>query len=87
MPLDFDLKHAFWAVAGSAVGAIAGYLFGIVLYIVMIASSAFSSNGSIAAAASNAGVFPMLFAVTLAAVGFFGGYYISSNGSAPKTAA
>jgi len=86
MALDFDLKHAFWAAAGAAVGAIAGYLLGIVLYVVMIASSAFApSNSPILTAATNAGVFPMLFALLLGALGFFGGYVVSAkeNNKAP----
>jgi len=83
MALDFDLQHAFWAAAGAAVGAIAGYLLGVVLYIVMISSAAFSSNVSVTNAASNAGVFPMLFTITLAALGFFGGYYVSSKNKTP----
>ncbi len=81
MPLDFDLKHAFWAAAGAAVGAIAGYLLGIVLYVIMIASSAFAPSGSpILTAATNAGVFPVLSALLLGALGFFGGYVVSAKG-------
>ena len=96
MAIDFDLKHAFYGGAGAAIGAIAGYLLGIVLYIVMLSSSAFvpsptltnsaltSSSSPIVIAAGNAGVFPMLFAVTLAALGFFAGFYKAST--EPKVA-
>ena len=89
MALDFDLEHAFWAGAGAAVGAIGGYMLGIVLYVIMIASSAFAPYGSpVITAATNAGVFPMLFAMTFAAFGFFGGYYVSAknkNNKAPAS--
>jgi len=84
MAMDFDLKHAFYGGAGAAIGAIAGYLIGIVLYIVMLSSSAFvpvnatNATKSVIIAAGNAGVFPMLFAVTLAALGFFAGFYKAS---------
>ena len=80
MAMDFDLKHAFYGGAGAAVGAISGYLLGLVLYIVMISSSAFvGTNSPVAIAAGNAGVFPMLFAITLAALGFFAGFYKASQ--------
>lgn len=79
MAMDFDLKHAFYGGAGAAIGAISGYLLGIVLYIVLISSAAFSTNLSITTAASNSGVFPMLFAITLAALGFFAGFYKASQ--------
>ena len=92
MAIDFDLKHAFYGGAGAGIGAIAGYLLGIVLYIVMLSSSAFviqsgnatSSSHAIITAAGNAGVFPMLFAITLAALGFFAGFYKAST--EPKAA-
>ena len=79
MAMDFDLKHAFYGGAGAAVGAISGYLLGIVLYIVLISSAAFSTSTPIKTAASNSGVFPMLFAITLAALGFFAGFYKASQ--------
>ena len=82
--VDFDLKHALYGAAGAAVGAIAGYLFGIVLYVVVLSSGALAPAGSgIGALVAQAGVFPLLFAFTLAAMGFFGGYYISAKGQAP----
>ena len=82
MALDFDLKHAFWAAAGAAVGAIAGYLLGIELYMIMLASSAFAPSSSpVVTAATNAGVFPMIFALLLGTLGFFGGYYTSAKDS------
>ena len=89
MAIDFDLKHAFYGGAGAAIGAIAGYLIGIVLYIVMLSSSAFvpvnaTAATSVTTAAGNAGVFPMLFAITLAALGFFAGFYKAST--EPKVA-
>jgi len=79
----FNLKHAMYAGAGAAVGAIVGYLFGIVLYIVLLSSSAFVSSANatvykaIIAAATSAGIFPMLFAISIGAIGFFGGFYMS----------
>ena len=75
----FNLKHAMYAGAGAAIGAIAGYMFGIMLYITILSASAFSSNtiGAVSIAATNAGVFPLLFAIGFAAIGFFGGFYMS----------
>ena len=88
MALDFDLKHAFWAAAGAAVGALGGYLLGIVMYIITVSASAFvpaNSSSPIApiltTVASGASTFPLLFAMILAALGFFGGYYVSSKES------
>ena len=72
----FDLRNAFFAMAGSAVGAIAGYLFGLVLYIITICSSVFSNNVAITTLVASAGVYPLLFAILLAAIGFFAGWYI-----------
>jgi len=84
MALDFDLKHAFWAAAGAAVGALGGYLLGIVLYVITVSALAFvPANSPIAtiltAVASGASTFPLLFTMIIAAIGFFGGYYISSK--------
>ena len=81
MPV-FNLKHAFFSGAGAAVGAIGGYLLGIVLYVVLLASSAFVNANSVAASAiqgftASAGIFPLIFAVAFGAMGFFGGYYLS----------
>jgi len=78
----FNLKHAMYAGAGAAIGAIVGYLFGIMLYVTLLSSSAFvqtgtSAYGAIMAAATSAGIFPMLFAIGFAAIGFFGGFYMS----------
>ena len=90
----FNLKHAFYGAAGAAVGAIGGYLFGIMLFIVLLSSSAFVQTGTpqsaaIYSAASGAGIFPFLFAVALDAMGFFGGYYVSvvTEEAAEKAAA
>jgi len=84
MPLDFDLKHAVYGGAGAAVGAIVGYLLGIVLYVVVLSANAFApSNFTM----PSAGIFPLLFAITFAALGFFGGFYISSKASEPKPTA
>jgi ABC-type transport system involved in multi-copper enzyme maturation permease subunit len=83
MPLDFDLKHAVYGGAGAAVGAIVGYLLGIVLYVVVVAANAIAQSSTV----PNAGIFPLLFAITFAALGFFGGFYISSKASEPKPAA
>lgn len=80
MAMDFDLKHAFYGGAGAAIGAISGYLLGIVLYIVVLSSSAFAiGNKGFTAIVTSAGVFPMLFAITLAALGFFAGFYKASQ--------
>jgi len=89
MALDFDLKHAFWAVAGASVGALGGYMFGIVLYIITVSASAFTpANSPIATilttVASGASTFPLLFAMILSALGFFGGYYVSSSKESNK---
>jgi len=73
----FNLKHAMYAGAGAAIGAIAGYMFGIMLYITILSASAFSTMLAVAAAASNAGIFPLLFAIGFGAIGFFGGFYMS----------
>jgi high-affinity Fe2+/Pb2+ permease len=75
MPLDFDLKHAVYGGAGAAVGAIVGYLLGIVLYVVVLSANAIAQSNIV----TNSGVFPLLFAITFAALGFFGGFYISSK--------
>jgi len=84
MPLDFDLKHAFWGVAGATVGALGGYMLGIVMYIIAVSASAFvPANSPIASIlsviTSGAGTFPLQFAMILAALGFFGGYHESSK--------
>ena len=86
--LDIDLIHAFCGAAFAAVGALAGYMLGVVLYIVMLASSAFSNSNAIVVVANNAGGFPILFAMTLAAIGFFSGFVISRSNAtqAAKTA-
>jgi uncharacterized membrane protein len=77
----YNLKHAMYAGAGAGVGAIVGYLLGIVLYIVLLASSVFAPNTAagqaVVVAAESAGIFPILFAIAFAAIGFFGGFYIS----------
>jgi len=76
----FDLKHAMYAAAGAAIGGIAGYLFGVTLYILLIASSAFaSSNTVVTTFVSSASVIPLIFAASIAAIGFFGGYYLSNK--------
>ncbi|MFP3190238.1 MAG: hypothetical protein RXR31_02725 [Thermoproteota archaeon] len=84
MPLDFDLKHAFWAAAGATAGALGGYLLGIVLYIITVSAAAFvPANSPIAtiltAVVSGASTFPLEVSMMLAALGFFGGYYFSSK--------
>ena len=90
MPLDFDLKHAIYGGAGAAVGAIMGYFLGFIIYIVVLSASAFgvqAYNGTynpIKTMAYNSGLFPLIFAVIFAALGFFGGFYISSKASEPK---
>jgi len=71
----FDLRNAFYAMAGASVGAIAGYLFGLVLYIVVICSSVFSPE-DLSTLVTSAGVYPLLFAILVAAIGFFAGWYI-----------
>jgi cell division protein FtsX len=86
MPLDFDLKHAVYGGAGAAVGAIVGYLLGIVLYVVVLSANAIVGNNS-NLTVPNAGIFPLLFAITFAALGFFGGFYISSKAAEAKPAA
>jgi len=78
----YNLKHAMYAGAGAGVGAVVGYLFGIVLFIILLSSSAFVSTSSpsyqaIETAATSAGIFPMLFTIAFAAIGFFGGFYLS----------
>ena|SRR5271157_5370099 len=75
----FDLKHAFYAMAGAAIGAIAGYLFGLVLYVVTICSSAFTTDTNIATLVTSAGVYPLMFSILIAAIGFFAGWYISHD--------
>ena len=95
MPLDFDLKHAVYGGAGAAIGAIMGYLLGFVLYIVVLSASAFggaafnytTKSNPIAVMAGNSGLFPLIFAVAFAALGFFGGFYISSKASEQKPSA
>ena len=90
MPLDFDLKHAVYGGAGAAIGAIMGYLLGFVLFIVVLSSSAFgnmTATPAIKTMAGNSGLFPLMFAVAFAALGFFGGFYISSKASEQKPAA
>lgn len=80
----FDLRNALYAMAGASVGAIAGYLFGIVLYIVVLCSSVFvpvstAETGPLVALttlAASAGVWPMMFAILVAAIGFFAGWYL-----------
>jgi len=79
MALDFDLKHAVYGGAGAAVGGIMGYLLGFVLYIVVLSAGAFGSGNAIATMVKNSGLFPLIFAVAFAALGFFGGFYISSK--------
>ena len=78
----FNLKHAMYAGAGASIGAIAGYMFGIMLFITILSSSAFASANTvnytaIQTAATSAGVFPLLFAIGFGAIGFFGGFYMS----------
>ena len=93
MPLDFDLKHAVYGGAGAAIGAIMGYFLGFIIYIVVLSASAFgvqAYNGTytpIKIMSGNAGLFPLIFAVAFAALGFFGGFYISSKASEQKPAA
>jgi len=80
MALDFDLKHAVYGGAGAAVGGIMGYFLGFVLYIVVLSSAAFGiSLTGVTTMAKNSGLFPLMFAVAFAALGFFGGFYISSK--------
>ena len=83
MALDFDLKHAVYGGAGAAVGGIMGYFLGFILYIVVLSSAAFASSATysvpISTMAGNSGLFPLMFAVAFAALGFFGGFYISSK--------
>jgi len=78
----FNLKHAMYAGAGAAVGGIVGYMFGIMLFITILSGSAYVSANSIVyqavlSAAASAGIFPLLFAIGFAAIGFFGGFYMS----------
>jgi hypothetical protein len=79
-------------MAGAAVGSITGYLFGTVLYILVICSSAFSSDTNVATLVTSSGVYPLMFALFVAAIGFFSGWYISYTQdlviapSTPKTA-
>lgn len=92
MPLSFDLKHAIYGAAGAAIGALMGYLFGFVLYVVVLSASAFgpttgSTSGAISTMSSNAGLFPLIFAGILAALGFFSGYYVSSKNEEAKPSA
>jgi len=81
MPI-FDLKHAFYAAAGAVVGAITGYLLGIVLYIIVLCSGVFTDTSTpigalILALTTSAGVYPLLFAFLIGALGFFAGWYMS----------
>ena len=76
----FDLKHAFYAAAGLCVGAISGYLLGLVLYITVICSSVFSTSSTVITLTASAGVYPLLFAILLGAIGFFAGWYMSHAG-------
>jgi len=83
--------HAFWALGGMAVGAIAGYLGGIVLYVLLLASSVFVTSNSAASnavvrAAENSAVFPLIFALLLALLGFMAGYYESLKNEAKPAA-
>jgi len=88
MPLDFDLKHAVYGGAGAAVGGIMGYLLGFVLYIVVLSAAAFGSGlGGVTTMSADSGMFPLIFAITFAALGFFGGFYISSKAAEVKPAA
>lgn len=80
----FDLKHAMYAMAGSAIGAIMGYFFGLVLYIVTLCSSVFApapidplGTTPFMTLVASAGVWPMMFAILIAAIGFFAGWFIS----------
>jgi hypothetical protein len=89
MPLSFDLKHAVYGGAGAAVGGIMGYLLGFVLYIVVLSAASFGSSATVPVGtmATNSGLFPLIFAVAFAALGFFGGFYISAKADEAKPAA
>jgi len=65
-------------MAGATVGGIAGYLLGVVLYINVLCSSVFApSTSPILAFVTSAGVWPVMFSIFVAALGFFSGWYIS----------
>jgi hypothetical protein len=84
----FDLKHAFYAMAGAAVGGIAGYLFGLVLYVNVLCSSVFApSTSPILALVTSAGVWPMMFSIFVSAIGFFAGWYMSHIGDSAAASA
>lgn len=91
MPTVFNLKHAAYAGSGAAVGGIIGYMLGIVLFVTLLSSSAFVVNGTpqatqIDQAATSAGIFPILFALLFAAIGFFSGFYTAVNSDEQKEA-
>jgi hypothetical protein len=76
MPI-FDMKHMFFSMAGSAVGAIAGYMFGVFLYVMLLCSSVFTTSTNLITLATSAGVWPILFAFFGTFLGFAAGWYIS----------
>jgi hypothetical protein len=84
MPI-FDMKHMFFSMAGSAVGAIAGYMFGVFLYVMLLCSSVFTTSTNLITLATSAGVWPILFAFFGMFLGFAAGWYIShEKDSTPK---
>jgi hypothetical protein len=75
----FDLKHFFFAIACSAVGALCGWVGGIFLYVMILCGDAFAPTSltQLATLASTAGVFPLILTIIGIIIGLFGGWWLS----------